>query len=155
MQLEAVDHLGELTVAFEASARATGLRFERCEWNLHEYRYQFEIEVPEFDETRDIYVFWSPLRPLDPITHMPGRACRRHRNIDQYRSLCLWFPGHPPEKRWSLEGGLQELRDLAIVHAFCEVCCSQGEKWPKPEAPKPHVRPEGCRACPENWRSCP
>jgi hypothetical protein len=155
MQLGAPKDVGGLTAAFEANARLANMRFTRHDWDAYEYRYEFSIDVPEFNETRDVTVFWSPLRPLDPITHMPGQACRRHRNMDQYRSLCLWYPEDPPERRWSLDGGLQELRDLTVVHAFCEACCSRGEKWHKPEAPRPHRRPRGCRACPENWQSCP
>lgn len=155
MRLEGARDLAGLTAAFEANARLANVRFARHEWNANEYRYEFMIGVPEFNETRDVAVFWSPLRPLTPITHLPGQACRRHRNLDQYRSLCLWYPEDAPEKRWSLVGGLQELRDLTVVHAFCETCCSRGEKWHKPEAPRPHPRPEGCRACPEDWQSCP
>jgi hypothetical protein len=155
MRLGATEDLPGLTSTFEAHARLENLRFARHDWGAYEYRYEFTIDLPQFNQTRDVAVFWSPLRPHAPITHMPGKACRRHRNVDRYRSLCLWYPEDPPDKRWCLEGGLRELRDLTVVHAFCEECCSRGGKWLKPEAPKPHSRPEGCRACPDNWQSCP
>jgi hypothetical protein len=149
----------ELRARFEAQALEAGLRFERRDRGLNGCRYDFTVEVVGSHEVRRIHVYWSPARPDDPVTRMSGIACRRHRNrsSDPIRelSLCLWYPSDPPEDRWTLDGGLRQLRDLAATHAFCESQCRRGEPWPKRESPAPHPRPEGCRSCPENWRSCP
>jgi hypothetical protein len=149
----------ELRGRFEAQAVDAGLNFTRRQRGADGYRYDFGVEVIGSSQVRRVFVYWSPVRPLDPVTRMSGTACRRHRNRskDPIRdlSVCLWYPSDPPGEQWSLDGGLRQLRDLATTHAVCEAVCSQGEPWPKREAPAPHARPEGCRACPENWRSCP
>lgn len=154
------DDAVKMQARFEAQALEAGLEFVRRERGFCDYRYDFAVEVVGgAHEVRKVQVYWSPSRPDDPITRMSGAACRRHRNrsVDPIRdlSLCLWYPSDPPKDRWTLDGGLRQLRDLATTHAFCESLCRLGEPWHKREAPEPHPRPEGCRACPENWRSCP
>jgi hypothetical protein len=144
---------------FESPALKPGLEFVRYECGFREYRYDFTVEVVGTQEIRKIQVYWSPSRPADPITRMPGVACRRHRNqsADPIRdlSLCLWYPSDSPGDQWTLDGRLRQLRDLAATHAFCESRCRLREPWHKREAPRPHPRPQGCRGCPENGRSCP
>lgn len=153
------DDAERIQARFEAQAVEASLDFVRRERGFREYRYDLDVEVVGTHEIRKIQVYWSPSRPDDPITRMSGVACRRHRNrsSDPLRdlSLCLWCPSDPPKDRWTLDGGLRQLRDLAATHAFCESRCRLGEAWHKREAPKPHPRPQGCRGCPENWRSCP
>lgn len=153
------DDAEKIQARFEAQALEAGLEFVRRERGFLEYRYDFAVEVVGTHEMRKIQVYWSPGRPEDPVTRMSGVACRRHRNRSSDPlldlSLCLWYPSDPPKDRWTLAGGLRQLRDLAATHAFCESRCRLGEPWHKREAPKPHPRPQGCRGCPENWRSCP
>lgn len=149
----------KMQARFEAQALEAGLDFARRERGFREYRYDLTVAVVGSDEVRKVQVYWSPTNPDDPITRMLGIACRRHRNrsSDPLRdlSLCLWYPSDPTKDRWGIDGGLRQLRDLAATHAFCESQCRLGEPWHKREAPEPHSRPEGCKACPENWRSCP
>jgi hypothetical protein len=149
----------EIRVRFETQALEAGFEFERRDRGLNGYRYDFTVDVVGSPELRRIHVYWSPKQPHQPVTRMCGIACRRHRNrsSDPIRelSLCLWYPSDPPKDQWTLDGGLRQLRDLATTNAFCESRCRLGEAWPKRESPRPHPRPEGCRACPEDWRACP
>lgn len=149
----------ELRARFEAQALEAGLEFARQDRGVYGYRYDFTVDVVGSHKVRKIQVYWSPRRPNDPVTRMSGIACRRHRNRSSdpipELSLCLWYPSDRPEDRWTLDGGLRQLRDLATTHAFCESRCRLGEPWPKRESPASHPRPEGCRACPEDWRSRP
>lgn len=145
----------DLKQRFEARAIAEGIPFKRIARAHLDYRYEFEVEIPGSAEVRTAKVFWSARHPDSPVTRIfgPEPVCRRHRNRSDTDwlvdlSLCLWFPQDEPEERWTIDGGLGQLRDLATIHAFCEWRCSLGEDWPKREAVAPHPRPVGCKACP-------
>jgi hypothetical protein len=64
--------------------------------------------------------------------------------------LCLYFPGDPEERRWTVDDGLARLFDLARWHLACEHVWRQTRKWPtedaphgaaaRPVAPRPELR---------------
>lgn len=61
-----------------------------------------------------------------------------HRMPDD--SLCLFYPGDPPDRRWTSELGLLTLLDLTGDHLFFETYWRhtgghQGGQWLAPEAP--------------------
>jgi hypothetical protein len=50
-------------------------------------------------------------------------------------TLCLYFPGDPHERRWTVEDGLVRLFDLARRHLACEHVWRETDKWPTEDAP--------------------
>lgn len=61
-----------------------------------------------------------------------------HRMPDD--SLCLFYPGDPPDRRWTAEDGLLALLNLTGDHLFFETYWRhtggrRGGKWLAPEAP--------------------
>ena len=83
-------------------------------------------------------------RPCDtPQVHADADAASPHRNGD--RSLCLWFPLDPPERRWTSEKGLLDLieivrRHLALERVWRLTGGTDGGVWMLPDAP--HGFPE-------------
>lgn len=89
-------------------------------------------------EARPLYDTYG-LSPQDypRVFADPGFASP-HRMPDD--SLCLFYPGDPPERRWTADDGLLALLNLAGDHLFFETYWRhtgghQGGKWLAPEAP--------------------
>ncbi|AMM34783.1 hypothetical protein SA2016_4131 (plasmid) [Sinomonas atrocyanea] len=79
------------------------------------------------------------LEPQDyPRVFADSGLASPHRMPDG--SLCLFYPGDPPERRWTAEAGLLALLDLAGDHLFFETYWRhsgghRGGRWLAPEAP--------------------
>lgn len=86
-------------------------------------RVHFNISAPE---TPKVY---AP----EFVPHAP------HRNPDPGRSLCLWYPHDPADRRWVRSDGLGELFLIASLHLRREHMWQQSAThpdrrvWPGPE----------------------
>lgn len=89
-------------------------------------------------EARPLYDTYG-LSPQDyPRVFADHGLASPHRMPDD--SLCLFYPGDPPERRWTADDGLLALLNLAGDHLFFETYWRhtgghQGGKWLAPEAP--------------------
>jgi hypothetical protein len=128
---------------FERDARRAGIPIK---WEIVGspalVRYRFPIEVPVYDERREVSALIARGRP---IVYIDGPRCLRHRFLND--SICMWLEEDPPEKRWMLEDGLIGLVGHAREHAYCEAECRAGRPWPKEEAPGSHPRKRNCPSC--------
>ncbi len=79
------------------------------------------------------------LKPADyPRVYADRGAESPHRMPD--RSLCLFYPGDPPDRRWTANLGLLAILDLAADHLYFETFWrhtggARRGKWLGPEAP--------------------
>jgi hypothetical protein len=110
------------------------------------------------------FVRLAALFPLDPfagndpqIFALDGDRRSLHRNppwddgVEGVSAhLCLYFPGDPSERRWTVEYGLVGLFDIARRHLACEHVWREKGVWPtedaphgdaaRPVAPRPELR---------------
>lgn len=87
----------------------------------------------------------AALFPLDPfrggepqVFALDGDRRSLHRNggeSGKSAHLCLYFPGDPDERRWTLDYGLVGLFDLARRHLACEHVWRETGVWPTEDAP--------------------
>lgn len=86
------------------------------------------------------------LAPQDyPRVYADAGLQSPHRMPDD--SLCLFYPGDPPDRRWTAKDGLLALLDLTGDHLFLETYWRhtgghRGGKWLAPEAPHGYQRSE-------------
>jgi hypothetical protein len=99
---------------------------------------------------------WRPRRlvvlmPTAPSGAEPEVLCldgprdSPHRFGRRSVHLCLYYPGDPEERRWSVSDGLIRLFDLARRHLMCEhLWRAHGRRardWPVAQAPHDVTRP--------------
>jgi hypothetical protein len=91
----------------------------------------------------------AALFPADPfrggqpqVFALDGNRCSLHRNPPwddgedgASAHLCLYFPGDPEERRWTVDYGLVGLFDLGRRHLACEHVWRETDKWPTEDAP--------------------
>lgn len=110
------------------------------------YRYR-GLEVPGRDRPVPVTILFEA-RPLYDTYGLAAQDYPRvfadaglespHRMPDD--SLCLFYPGDPPDRRWTAEDGLLALLNLTGDHLFFETYWRhtggrRGGKWLAPEAP--------------------
>lgn len=81
----------------------------------------------------------DPFRGGDPeVFALDGERRSLHRNGGEDGTsahLCLYFPGDPDERRWTVDYGLIGLFDLARRHLACEHVWRATDQWPTEDAP--------------------
>jgi len=91
----------------------------------------------EFGADHSVHHYGLPAHDYPTVRADPG-AKSKHRNPDG--TLCLYYPGDPPERRWTCELGLLVLLNLVAEHLFAELHWwatrgSHGGEWILDEAP--------------------
>lgn len=114
-------------VAVEAAGRRTyGNRLRVTERSgVLEYRIDLDVHGPQ-ELTEVVIVFAADppyqtygLPPQDyPRVWADRGLASKHRMPDD--ALCLYYPGDPPERRWTSDKGLLDLLDLVVDHLLYE-----------------------------------
>ena len=95
--------------------------------------YQFALEVPAYDERREVRIEFPATHAVLPSVFVDGPDDSPHRYEDG--SLCMYHPSDPPERRWIPNEGLAALIDCIRTHLFQEAEARAGRGWPGDEAP--------------------
>lgn len=104
---------------FEREARQHGLAFRaRYLGSPRRLTYDVKIDVPVYDEQRNLRITLKPSVLARPIVTIDGPICLRHRFAEH--SLCMWWAEDPEENRWTTDDGLLALVGHATDHAYCE-----------------------------------
>lgn len=121
---------------FERDARREhgGLQ-RRWMTNPRRLAYELVLDVPAYDERRSVAIEFAASAAVLPRVVVDGPDDSPHRNWD--RSLCMYHPRDPPERRWTPPEGLGALVDCIRVHLFQEAEARAGYGWPGDEAPHP------------------
>jgi hypothetical protein len=96
------------------------------------YALQVLLHVEDLPEQMITIVF-SRTSPDMPRVYTSGSDPSPHRYRDG--SLCMWFPGDPPEQRWSRSHGPVALMGHVVAHLIREEWWRKTGEWPGPEAP--------------------
>jgi hypothetical protein len=90
------------------------------------------LRVEDLPE-QGIKIVFGPARPDVPRVYASTPASSPHRYLDD--SLCMWFPGDPPEQRWTHHDGPMALLGHIVAHLLREKWWRQTGEWPGQEAP--------------------
>jgi len=132
-------------IIFEREARRehAGLQRHSAGRSGH-LTYELRVDVPGYDEQRQVRIEFPATPETRPRILVDGSEDSPHRYSDG--SLCLFYPGDPPEQRWMLADGLAALIDTIRVHLFQEEDARRGHGWSGEQAPhaaaspRPHQR---------------
>lgn len=104
------------------------------------YAVQFTVALAGIDARR-VTVEFSPRAPDTSHVTVDGPASSPHRYHDG--SLCMWFPGDPPERRWRRRDGAAVLAGHIAAHLIREEWWRQTGEWIGQEMPhgEPPPRP--------------
>ena len=69
-----------------------------------------------------------------PRVYAAAGALSPHRHPDD-DALCLWYPWHPPSRRWVAADGLAALLEITRDHLFAERWWRATGEWVLDEAP--------------------
>lgn len=109
--------------------------------------YAFDLTIPETSDEvtviAHIGIVAGSLRPRVHVKNAPD--CRRHRWPDH--SLCMWLESDGPDRKWTVDDGLDALAVHVARHLFQEAVCRAGDSWPGEESPGEHPRRPDCRTC--------
>jgi hypothetical protein len=86
-------------------------------------------DVPE----QTITIVFGPAEPGVPHVYTDVPTASPHRYRDG--ALCMWFPGDPPERRWTRRDGPVALLGQVVAHLLREEWWRQTGEWPGCEAP--------------------
>lgn len=97
-------------------------------WHAH-------VETPGY-EGRLVQVEFLRRYPEAPQVFADGPTTSPHRYPTRARTrLCLWYPGDPPERVWTIDRGLLALFGTAAHHLFKEGWWRETGEWLGEEAP--------------------
>lgn len=129
------------------------LRFERGVWTAYpalrstatgrgmraKVTYSVLVDVPHFEPRRAAIAFANWTAPSVPRISVDGPEQSPHRYDD--RTLCIWYPLDPEDRRWVSDDGLLALIDITRIHLFKEAYWRETGLWVGAEAP--HAPPMG------------
>lgn len=92
--------------------------------------------VVDHDVRRKVTIEFERRLPSWPHVYADGPTDSPHRYAERGRAmLCLWKPGDPPDRRWTVEDGLLALFGIAAHHLFKEHWWREHDEWLGEEAP--------------------
>ncbi len=94
--------------------------------------YSATLAVPNYEKRR-VEILFRRDNPRVAKVRADGPTGSPHRFSDG--TLCMWYPGDPPENRWVFEDGLVPLLGLTAVHLLREAWWRDTGEWLGPEAP--------------------
>jgi hypothetical protein len=89
------------------------------------------LHTPDIPE-QTITIVFGPTAPAVPHVYTDGPAESPHRYSDG--SLCMWYPGDPPEQRWTWDEGPGVLLGHIVAHLLREQWWRLTGEWPGDEA---------------------
>lgn len=111
-----------------ASVAHPSLRVVRDSYrSLKSFRYEVDLVVPQTGITRHVTVSFRDLSRI-PKVHSDGPTDSPHR-YDDDKSLCMWHPGDPDDRRWVFSDGLLDLLDITVAHLFKEQWWRETGEW--------------------------
>lgn len=93
--------------------------------------YRLTLPVEHYEPHKVQILFGMPI-PEEPRVFVDGPASP-HRYGDG--ALCMWYPGDPPDRRWTFDDGLVALIGHIAVHLFREWWWREYGEWLGNEAP--------------------
>jgi len=128
-------------IIFERAARREFAALKRRELRtLRRLIYELPVEIPGYDQERQVRIEFPAAPTAWPHIIVDGPSDSPHRYGDG--SLCMFYPGDPIDRRWTLSDGLAALIDTIAVHLFQEEDARPGHGWSGEEAPHaPSSRP--------------
>lgn len=96
------------------------------------YKYRLLVDVPTYG-ARKVTILFSRRSPMSPSVFADGPSLQRHRFKDG--SLCMWYGGDPPERRWRFSDGLPLLVGHTKLHLFKESWFIDTGEWLGDEIP--------------------
>ncbi|MFD8035437.1 hypothetical protein ACFV3F_43310 [Streptomyces sp. NPDC059717] len=92
-----------------------------------------DVRDPDLPE-QTVTIAFGPGWPDTPHVFSDGPRQSPHRYTDG--SLCMWYPGDPPEQRWDRRrDGSIVLLGLVLAHLLREEWWRRTGEWAGPEAP--------------------
>lgn len=121
-----------------ASAKALfpSLRERRVQ-RRHSVTYVFTVTVPVPNyEARQVRIEFHQWLHGSPKVFADGPTASPHRyRYEGDRSLCLWYPSDPADRRWQPEDGLAQLIGMIETHLFKEAYWRETGEWLGDEGP--------------------
>lgn len=106
------------------------------------YVFTVTVPVPNYEE-RHVRIEFRQWLHGSPKVFVDGPIDSPHRyRREGDRSLCLWYPGDEPDRRWLPEDGLAQLIGMIATHLFKEAYWRETGEWLGEEGPhcEPTVR---------------
>lgn len=99
------------------------------------YVFTLTVPVPNYEARRVRIEFHQWLHSSPKVfTDGPTESPHRYRH-ESDRSLCLWYPGDGPDRRWQPEDGLAQLLGMIAMHLFKEAYWRETGVWLGEEGP--------------------
>lgn len=122
-------------ICFQHRLAGCGLRY----WTIRPprphrggYALAVRLRVDDVPE-QTVTIAFGPASPGAPHVYTEAPAASPHRYGDG--ALCMWFPGDPPELRWTRDHGPVALLGQIVAHLLREEWWRQTGEWPGREAP--------------------
>lgn len=138
-------------IIFESAARREFAAFKgRKLGTSRQLIYELPVEIPGYDQERQVRIEFPAAQTAWPRITVDGPSDSPYRYGDG--SLCMFYPGDPADRRWTLSDGLAALIDTIAVHLFQEEDARHGHGWSGEEAPHAPSSPAVHRSRPKRRR---
>jgi hypothetical protein len=129
-------------IIFERAARREFAALKHRELRIpRRLIYELPVVIPGYDRERQVRIEFPAAPTAWPRITVDGPSDSPHRYGDG--ALCMFYPGDPVDRRWTLSDGLAALIDTIAVHLFQEEDARHGHGWSGEEAP--HAPPSPAR----------
>ena len=95
------------------------------------YEYRLSLPIPEYD-TRAVTIRFEG-HSDKPAVFSDGPGDSPHRYAD--KSLCMWYPSDPVDRKWVFGDGLYMLISIITTHLFREAWWRETGEWVGEEVP--------------------
>lgn len=103
----------------------------RCIKTKGAYEYRLLLPIPEYEE-RAVKIRFEGHSDI-PTVFSDGPGDSPHRYSD--KSLCMWYPQDPDERKWVFGDGLLMLILMTTIHLFREAWWRETGEWVGEEVP--------------------